>query len=599
LHTLAEILGGIKVDDWIGDILEKADIIKIIGKYIELKQKGASDSFMGNCPFHHDKTPSFNVSMSKQVYHCFGCKESGNVISFVKKIENCGFYDSIKIICKEMGMQVPVSKFEKTQKVDYDKRDILFKLLKDAAVHYHHNLKKTSGKHALDYLYSRGFSDDLILKFGLGVSIGSSAVVKYLMDKGYKEQDMVSAGIIAQKDDNYYDVFNNRLIVPIINVLSEVVGFGARDLSGRKDVAKYRNSWNTQIFDKSNCIFGINNLKKLKQLKGSIPNIILVEGYMDVMALHQFGFEQCVASMGTALTVNQARQLKNFSNVIFVSFDGDTAGQMATLRSLDILTKVGLQVRVLSIPQNLDPDEFIKKYGSSEYQQLINEADTLPGFKIKSLLNGVNLSDTIQRTTFAINACKVVAGLSENSIEREEYRRLVGNLSGYSLDALSLQEQNQHQNVLQSVQTELDTSTVSLKKNNSIDFLMASILLDKVWVDYQNDIYQFLKDDLHKIIYQFAIERFKNPDKVYYPSILYSKIDQTQFEELTDLLNFGFLPGDDKTKFDAVLKNLKLEYLLEQKKQFINQFDTEQNISILKKIKEIDDEIRQTKAETQ
>ncbi|MDR3022123.1 MAG: DNA primase [Clostridiales bacterium] len=587
------------MDDWIGDILEKADIIKIIGKYIELKQKGASDSFMGNCPFHHDKTPSFNVSMSKQVYHCFGCKESGNVISFVKKIENCGFYDSIKIICKEMGMQVPVSKFEKTQKVDYDKRDILFKLLKDAAVHYHHNLKKTSGKHALDYLYSRGFSDDLILKFGLGVSIGSSAVVKYLMDKGYKEQDMVSAGIIAQKDDNYYDVFNNRLIVPIINVLSEVVGFGARDLSGRKDVAKYRNSWNTQIFDKSNCIFGINNLKKLKQLKGSIPNIILVEGYMDVMALHQFGFEQCVASMGTALTVNQARQLKNFSNVIFVSFDGDTAGQMATLRSLDILTKVGLQVRVLSIPQNLDPDEFIKKYGSSEYQQLINEADTLPGFKIKSLLNGVNLSDTIQRTTFAINACKVVAGLSENSIEREEYRRLVGNLSGYSLDALSLQEQNQHQNVLQSVQTELDTSTVSLKKNNSIDFLMASILLDKVWVDYQNDIYQFLKDDLHKIIYQFAIERFKNPDKVYYPSILYSKIDQTQFEELTDLLNFGFLPGDDKTKFDAVLKNLKLEYLLEQKKQFINQFDTEQNISILKKIKEIDDEIRQTKAETQ
>ncbi|MDR1138868.1 MAG: DNA primase [Clostridiales bacterium] len=598
------------MDGTISQLLGKIDIIDIVSKYVPLKQKG--DSFWANCPFHHEKTASFSVSQSKQVYYCFGCKEAGNAISFVRKIENSDFWDGIKILCRHAGLEVPQQDFVKTNN-DYSKKEKLYKLLKDAAIHYHHNLKLPEGRVACEYLQSRGVTQDLVIKFGLGVSIKSRAI-QYLVDRGHSLTDIVDAGIAMhsnksnnhsssnadvisigleyQNIDNHYDVFYGRLMVPIINNTGDVVGFGGRDLTDNKEIAKYRNSKQGTVFDKSNIVYSINNLKKIKQSKGSVPYVILVEGYFDVIALHGAGFDTAVACMGTALTSKQARQIKNYSTNVYISFDGDTAGNMATLRSLDILSQVGLVVRVLKLPNGDDPDSFIKRQGRQAYQDLINDADTLPKFRLNTLYDNYfgdgHLSDPAKRTAFAKEGCQVIASLGD-PVQQEEYRRLLSQLSGYSVETLQAQ-QDREDTVLQ------DQAGVSFYNSdntliNALDYVMASIVQSKDWVDYSRDIGDLLDTGLHQQIYDIGLHSFKQGIVPNY-SVLYSQLDDTECQKLTALLNYSFVAIDNNIEYRNCVGRLRIRALEEEKSKLLESPNANNDINIITQVDSLSKQIK-------
>lgn len=308
---------------WVDELLAKIDLAAVIGRYVPLKKKGGN--LWGCCPFHHEKTPSFAVNESKQFYHCFGCHESGNAITFIQKMENVDRFDAIRLLASEAGMEMPSFSGTHVNEVQLrEKKDRLLRLLKDAARHYYDNLSSDRARQAREYLESRGVDEHLVKKFGLGYSIDGGEMIAYLKSRGYTLPEMKDAGIAAQRGDEYYDVYYFRLMFPIINNFGEVIAFGGRTLEKNPDFAKYRNTSQTAVFDKSRAVYAINLLKQRKQRAG-LEYIIMTEGYMDVIALHKAGFDMTVASMGTALTWAQARQLKNYCDRIYISYDGDTA----------------------------------------------------------------------------------------------------------------------------------------------------------------------------------------------------------------------------------------------------------------------------------
>ena len=393
-----------KVDfrEFIDKVLSRVDVVSVISRYLPLKRKGRT--FWGCCPFHHEKEPSFAVNDEKQFYHCFGCKESGNAIGFVQKMESVEFMDALKIVAEMAKMEVPSFKRDEnqTQTIDKEKKDRLLSLLRCAGKHYHENLSSPKAKEATQYINYRALDKNIVTRFGLGYSIDGEEMIKYLVSQGYTHAEIKEAGIAEIKGDRYYDVFYNRLIIPIINNFNEIVGFGGRLLNKESHIAvKYRNTSATPVFDKSKIIFGINLLKRKKQ-KENIKYVIVTEGYMDVMALHQAGFDTAVASMGTAFTYQQAKAIKNYTNNVYVSFDGDSAGQKATMRGLDILQESGLNVKVVSLPDELDPDDLIKQRGKGAYEKLLKEALTLTAFKLKVLKGEYDMSTPDGKSAYTV-----------------------------------------------------------------------------------------------------------------------------------------------------------------------------------------------------
>ncbi|MFR6640408.1 MAG: DNA primase [Christensenellales bacterium] len=339
--------------------------MRLISRYVPLNK---GQNLLGCCPFHHEKEPSFAVNEEKQFYHCFGCKESGNAISFVQKMESVDFIDAVRLLAAEAKMEVPELKKFKNEGISREKRERLYSLMRAAAKHYYDNLFTDGGKRARDYLGMRQVPDKLVTKFGFGASLGSKEIINFLESKGFTKSEMKEAGLIEQRGADWYDVFYDRMMIPIINNFGEVVAFGGRLINPESHIpVKYRNSSNTPIFDKSKTLYAINLLKKKKQ-REPIKNVIVCEGYMDVLALHKAGFDTAVASMGTALTMQQAKLIRNYSTNVYICYDGDSAGQTATMRGLDILQAAGLNVKVVSLPDELDPDDFIKARGAAAYQ---------------------------------------------------------------------------------------------------------------------------------------------------------------------------------------------------------------------------------------
>lgn len=384
-------------NDWIGELKSNLNITNVISGYISLKKRG--NNYWANCPFHSEKTPSFAVNESKQFFHCFGCGKSGDVITFVQDYENITFMQAIEKLASMAGMTVP--RFSSSQdNIEFKKRkERLYEIMVQAARFYHNTLVNTpSGKKALDYLEKRNFSD-IIVTFGLGASPDSDSLVKYLKEKGFEEEDMILCGVCEKKDGKVVDALAGRMIVPIINNIGKVVAFGGRILEDAK-FAKYKNTKESPIFIKSQEIFGINSLAR-NMREENTDTAILVEGYMDVIALYQVGLKTAVASMGTSLTEKQAKILSRYSKDVVVSFDGDTAGQKATLRGLQILNEQGINAKVITIPNGLDPDDFIKKYSLKAYKDLLLNAQTLNSYLIDVVAKDFDLKDSEGRARYA------------------------------------------------------------------------------------------------------------------------------------------------------------------------------------------------------
>lgn len=574
--------------EFINELIKRSDIVRIVSRYTHLTRKGGT--YWGCCPFHHEKTPSFSVSEERGLYHCFGCKAGGNVINFVSEIESVDKGEAIRILAKEAGLEVPqYNGASRDQAAKAKKRERLFALMRAAARHYHENLCLPQAKSARDYLQRREVGENLVKRFGLGYSVDGKEMISYLEKSGYTKQEMKEAGLAAQRADEYYDVFYGRLIFPILTNFGEVASFGGRVLSQNPDFAKYRNGSQTEIFDKSRNIYAINLLKKRKQTVG-LPYIVMTEGYMDVISLHKAGFDMAVASMGTALTQTQAKLLKNYCDRIYISYDGDGAGQKATLRGLDILADAGFNVKVVELPDGLDPDDVIKKKGAPFYQSLLDNAVTLTLFKIKTLQKKYDLTQSDEKAKFAVEAAKIVKALP-NPVEQEEYLQLLHDITGYTMASLYKQtELSAPPEKREETPPQPEQNAAGAHIDPALRFVLASLVCDKPYCDFQADLYPYLETDLARRIYERGVRQYKANEKEGLAAF-YEETPEEEKTLLRELLNYPFLEGDGAEKYAACVKQVAIGYLTAQKAAIAKQYDETKDVSVLQKIRQIDKKI--------
>ncbi len=407
-------------EEVIDNVRSNNDIVDIVSQHVHIKKKGSN--YFGLCPFHSEKSASFSVSQSKQIYHCFVCGEGGDVISFVMKYENLSFIDALRVLADRAGIILPAENDLPVEKEPYGKQHDLFEITREAAIFYFNNLEAEDGKRGLEYLKERGLSEDTIKYFGLGYSGShSTELMKYLRKRGYSDAQIVEAGI-ASFDENKQVRYRfwNRVMFPIVNASGKVVGFGGRVLDDGK--SKYLNSPETLIFDKSKNLFGLNYAKYSK--KGYL---ILCEGYMDVIALHQVGFDMAVASLGTSFSDKQAILMKRYTDTVILSYDSDEAGIKATLRGIRILKRTGLKGKVLDLSPYKDPDEFIKNNGSEALEDRIKKAENTFFYELRILESSYDMEDPASKTDFYRKVAERLCEYEE-PLERKNYIEAAGRL---------------------------------------------------------------------------------------------------------------------------------------------------------------------------
>lgn len=398
----------------IEEIKARCDIASVIGDYIKIQPSG--QNYKALCPFHVEKTPSFHISTAKQVYKCFGCGEGGDVINFVMKMENLDFMDAVRLLANRCGIDINFNIDEETkQKIELSKK--YQDIHTEAARFYFANLVKSKNR-GYDYLRNRGLDDKTIKRFGLGYSQDAwSSLMDYLIDeKGYSVEELLECGLIGKstKTDKYYDKFRNRVMFPIFDYRGNVIGFGGRVLDD--SLPKYLNSPDTLIFNKRHNLYGLNFARK----NLSSRTVILVEGYMDLISLYQYGIKIAVATLGTALTSQQARLIKRYADNVIISYDSDGPGTKASLRAIDILVEAGLSVKVLDLKDAKDPDEYVRKYGTDEYRNAMKDAVPRIKFKIDNLKSTFDLSKDQDNIKFAQEAVNIIKQL-KSPVEIDYY----------------------------------------------------------------------------------------------------------------------------------------------------------------------------------
>ena len=404
-------------DEIIEEVRMKNDIVDVISGYVKLQRKGSS--YFGLCPFHNEKSPSFSVSPDKQMYYCFGCGAGGNVFTFIMEYENYNFVEALKYLAERAGVRLPEEEFSKEARASADLKSRLLEIQKRAASFYYYQLWQESGRQGLDYLKNRQLSDETIKKFGLGYSPKySGTLYKYLKSKGYTDELLKESGLFhIEERRGMQDKFWNRVMFPIQDINHRVIGFGGRVMGDGEP--KYLNSPETMIFDKRRNLYGLNFARTART-----GNIILCEGYMDVIAMHQAGFTQAVASLGTAFTVEQANLLHRYAENILLAYDSDGAGTKAALRGIGILREAGLTGKVINMRPYKDPDEFIKNLGKEAFQERIDQAENSFYFEIRILSEQYDQSDPEQRTKFHREIAQKLCEFSED-LERENYLQAI------------------------------------------------------------------------------------------------------------------------------------------------------------------------------
>lgn len=400
-------------EELVEEIRSKNDIVDVISSYVRLQKKGSS--YFGLCPFHNEKSPSFSVSRQKQMYYCFGCGAGGNVFTFLMEYENYSFVEALKYLADRAGVELPEPEYSGEAKKRADTKAILLEINKAAAQYFYVQLLRPQGRHALTYLKDRKLSDDTIKAFGLGYSNKySDDLYKYLKSKGYKD-DMISQAGLISIDEKYgvHDKFWNRVMFPIMDVNSRVIGFGGRVMGDAKP--KYLNSPETIIFDKSRNLYGLNRARKSRK-----PYFLLCEGYMDVISLHQAGFTNAVASLGTALTPGHAALIKRYVNEVYLTYDSDEAGTKAALRAGPILREVGITAKIIRMEPYKDPDEFIKNLGAEAFEERIQKARNGFMFSLEILERDYDMTSPEGRTDFMKEAARKLTEFDEE-IERNNY----------------------------------------------------------------------------------------------------------------------------------------------------------------------------------
>ncbi len=551
--------------EWLDELKSRCDIVDIVSRYVPLKKNGRE--YVGCCPFHHERTPSFMVYAETQSYHCFGCKESGDVIQFVKKYENLSFMDAVEHLASIANVPLPQKEEIDTRALEAqkNKRNQILNCLKLAARFYYSSMQSglAIAKLAREYVAKRELQGSTLTRFGVGCSPDYNSLPQFLLSKGVSEQTMLDSGVVTRSKDNaFIDFFAKRLMFPIIDKDGAVIGFSGRLLE-KKDLAKYKNTSATPVFNKSEVIFGINLLKKHREerrAKGDyngIEYIIIVEGQIDVMMMHQFGFTTTVACLGTAFTPLHARKLKQFSERVILLLDGDTAGQKATNKSIDILRKSGVNVTVARLPEGKDPDEFLRAYGKDKMQALLDSAVEGIKYKIQALAESYNLNEPSECARFVHESLLVIKAL-ESETEQDSYLTVVHHYSSIPLEVLRSELKSLKDEVVSGEENEVRVESVKKDGYTLADlFILASILHHKAYTkDVDISKLEFWDEGLRACFDYIT----KSQASGVVPTLggLYSVVDvENSTQLLKEVTNFEFLPDafPELTFASCVLRN--------------------------------------------
>lgn len=553
--------------EFLEELKYKCDIVEVISQYVPLQKKGGR--YFGCCPFHNEKTPSFCVNNGW--YHCFGCGASGDVVKFVMEMESVSFYDAVKILADKVGLQLPEVKLDPQYAQKKEHGDVLKQLMRDAARYYRNNLlDEKKGNEAREYLHNRGLDDEIAKRYGLGLSLDNESMVGYMRRKGYSLKDLEECGLVGNAQ-RPYDAFANRIIVPIMDSMSNVIAFGGRIYHGEKDVAKYKNSTNTTLFDKGRTIYGINFIKRDKKMNGvAYKELILVEGYMDVISLGASGIKNVVACMGTALTDGQARELSRMTENLYVCYDGDGAGKKATIRNVDILSKFVQNVRVISLDEGKDPDETVREGGAEAFLKKQKEALPVIEYKLKLCADANDLGSVNGRAKYVQSALKVLKTI-DNRAEREVYMDVVSKMSGVSVATLT-DEAGMIRPVKIEQPKENDEEKIA-KNLRASRFVLNRIVKGEKYVDLSKIKTEWLENDLHRQVFEWAKTMPEHTDMV---KTMFSVFGYDN-EEISNILNINMKFADNIREADyfndcvLMLANEFVSKRLEQVKNGYNE----------------------------
>ena len=560
-------------DEVIEEVRSRNDIVDVIGSYVNLKRKGNSHSAC--CPFHHEKTPSFHVSREKQMYHCFGCGVGGNVFTFLMEHENFTFPEALEALAERAGYDLPKQEMSAEARKQADARTRSKDMNKMAAGYFHYLLKTERGNSALQYLKNRGLTDEIITKFGLGFSdVYSDDLYKYLKNKGYKDEELNDSGLVKYDEKyGFSDRFWNRVMYPIIDTNNRVIGFGGRVMGDGKP--KYINTQDTMVFDKSRNLYGLNLAKKSKR-----QGIIFCEGYMDVISMHQAGFDNAVASLGTALTVGQVNLIKRFTDRAYLAYDSDEAGTKAALRALEIMREFEMPTRVISLKPYKDPDELIQAEGKDSLEKRISEAKSATMFEIDVLAHNYNQEDPQERTQFQKEAAKRLSLITE-PMERKNYIDSVA--KQYDIDKDSLKEAVTQYGI--SGSTKVDTSAFRDRNRKSPEEekeqqqLQSERLLIS-WMINENTLFDVIgdlitPDDFFEPVYHDVVkelyQQYNRDGKVTPAAIVNHYQSKEEHEKVSAIMQQDFAmeiaPSEKSKVITDLVKKIKLrsiEHQLEQ-----------------------------------
>ena len=587
-------------DNVLDEIRDRADIVDLIGEYVDLKRSGSN--YMGLCPFHSEKTPSFSVSPSKSIFKCFGCGVGGDVITFIMKRENLNFPEAVEFLAEKYNVRL--SEYKDENKEARDKRNRLYDINREAAMHFLNNL--SSSPKAQKYLRDRGLSDKTIRAYGLGYSKDSwTDLYDHLTKLGYKEEELLELNLISKsKNGNYIDRFRDRVMFPIINRNNKVIAFGARGFGDAKP--KYLNSRETPIFHKGSNLFNMNIISR----ESSRQRIILVEGYMDVISLYNSGINYSVASLGTSLTEDQAAIIKKMAKDIYICYDSDKAGINATSRAIDIFLSKSCKPKIIELEGGLDPDDFIKKYGMEGFENKIKSAISYIDFKIKILRENFNLEEAEGLSNFTLESAKILSSI-KNPIERDIFVKEFSKKYNISYKAIENYINYLNRNKIKSEKKEKfklkkNTNVVKSTKTRAQEELLSYSLLD-------NDIYNYIKNKIQVFYFTNAMTRASFEE---IPKMFEEEMEVSEFLNLLEknrLIDSNFKENIlgiiknihvNEKIVDELIKTLERNYLQKEKERILEKIDKLQGeedknllLDALKDLKEINLKLSELKEE--
>ena len=562
--------------EWFIELKQKNDIVSTVSRYLTLTRKGRT--LWACCPFHHEKTPSFAVNEENQFYHCFGCGESGDAITFVSKMENCTKGKAIEILAEKCGMKMPEKSgnYEEIERRKKEKEQMISALNK-AKEFYKQSLYNKDAKIAQEYLKKRQFKKSDLDNFEIGFA-NRNSVVKHLLDKNFQEEILIKAGICGKYENRLFDLISDRLVFPIINSYGDCVGFSGRTLKA-DDKTKYRNTPQTPVFDKGSCIYGIHLFKEIKKEK-NITKIIIVEGQIDVIKMTSAGLTPTVACMGTALTDKHAKELKRYCDEIVLCFDGDSAGQKATERAIPILLDAGLNVKVVRLPNGNDPDECIKLLGAEKMQSLVDNAMPYVEYLLEVKKEKCNLKDNDDKGKYIKEALMVVSKLKTAS-EQEIYIKYISNLTDVAVSTLKRDLQIADDNVVSLP----DVDVLSLKEYGNIKAVKYILLALKEQKPYATESFLIEKYILHPT-YNSIYRKLMNKEEDFDEEE--SEILNSLKELDSTILDENFYKECEFKIYENVLKDK--QQVLSEKYKVCENIEERKNISneileIIKKLK--------------